>query len=178
VNRYMDRRKILLACVGSIALHALPRYARARPAAQPPGEGGIVIDRVAYSAYIAAFNRRDLAGFTKFYAPDVRFILGGRQELVGRQAIIDWYEHAWMRLEEHCTIRRIILDGTGIAAELETSFRAIADWPDFTAGPLRVGDVLRRIGFIHYDIGAEGFTRVATAPHRVLEQPGHWPARP
>ncbi|MCW2370777.1 YybH family protein [Sphingobium sp. B11D3D] len=135
------------------------------------------MDRADYAAYIAAFNRRDLPGFTKFYAPDICFLLGGRMELTGRQAIIEWYEHAWARIEEHCLVRRIIMDDTGIAAELETSFRTIADWPDFTGGPLRTGDVLRRIGFIHYDLGPEGFTRVATAPHRVLEQPAHWIAR-
>jgi hypothetical protein len=131
------------------------------------------VDRATYGRYIAAFNARDIPGFTQFYAPDVAFLLGPR-EMHGRQAIIDWYELAWARIEEHCEVRRFISDKSGVAAELETQFRAVADWPEFTAGPLLKGDVLRRIGFIHYDSSPTGFTRVATASHRVLEQPAHW----
>jgi hypothetical protein len=145
-------------------------------AARPASAAASVIDRATYESYIAAFNARDIPGFTKFYAPDATFLLGP-MEMHGRQAIIDWYHLAWTRLQEHCTVRRFIADASGIAVELETQFTAIADWPDFSAGPLLKGDVLRRIGFAHYDNGPAGFSRVATAPHRVLQAPDHWPKR-
>jgi hypothetical protein len=144
--------------------------------AEPANAAGPLAADGRYEDYIAAFNARDVAGFTRFYAPDVRFSLGGRMTLDGRAAIIGWYGQAWRRIREHCTIRRVIRDETGLAAELETLFLAEADWLDFTAGPLRVGDRLRRIGFIHYDINDGFFTRVATAVHRVIEEPAHWRA--
>jgi len=131
------------------------------------------MDRADYERYIAAFNARDIPGFTRFYAPDVVFLLGAR-EMRGRQAIIDWYDFAWKRVREKVALRRFIADASGVAVELETQFTAIADWPDFSAGPLRTGDVLRRIGFGHYDSGPAGFSRVATAPHKVLQAPTHW----
>lgn len=163
-----------MAAGAAIVVPVLARDVRANTAPQDVKREGRQIDRAAYLAYIQAFNARDMEGFTKFYAPDVKFILGGTMQLVGRPAIVEWYTHAWEKIEEHCEVRRIILDETGIATELETTFRAIADWPNFTAGPLKAGDTLRRIGFIHYDIGEGYFTRIATAPHRVLQRPEQW----
>jgi len=160
-------RRIAISTLSSagVAMAAAGRASAAAP-----------VDRMGYDSYIAAFNARDIAGFTKFYAADARFLLGP-MEMHGRQAIIDWYHFAWTRIEEHCAVRRFIADASGIAVELETTFTAIADWPDFSAGPLRKGDVLRRIGFAHYDNGPTGFTRVATALHRVLQAPDHWAKR-
>jgi hypothetical protein len=129
--------------------------------------------RVDYQRYINAFNAGRLEEFTAYYAPDVEFALGART-MRGRDAIIDWYRFAWQRITEHCHPRWMVADDRGIAVELETTFTAIADWPDFSAGPLRKGDVIKRIGFGHYDMHEGQFTRVATALHRVLEAPSHW----
>jgi len=129
--------------------------------------------RERYLAYIAAFNAKRIPDFTSYYAPDVKFMLGAKL-ISGRQGIIDWYEFAWTRITEHCVVRRLIVGEDGLASELETTFTAIADWPDFPSGPLRKGDVLRRIGFGHYDVQAGYFSRVATALHRVIEAPAHW----
>jgi hypothetical protein len=122
--------------IGSLGSAGMAIAARSASAAAP------TIDRAAYDRYIAAFNARDIPGFTKFYAPDVLFLLGP-MEMRGRQAIIDWYDLAWTRLREEIRVRRFIADASGIAVELETRFTAIADWPDFSAGPLHNGDVLR-----------------------------------
>jgi hypothetical protein len=158
-----SRRAAMAALAGSCVVAAAPARATV-PAA---------VDRATYEGYIAAFNARDIPGFTRFYATGATFLLGP-MTMHGRQAIIDWYHLAWTRLHEHCTVRRFISDPGGVAVELETEFTAIADWPDFSAGPLREGDVLRRIGFAHYDNSPGGFTRVATALHRVVQAPAHW----
>jgi hypothetical protein len=161
----IGRREVMAMTAVTVVAEATGAHARV-------GEPAVV-DRATYERYIAAFNARDMPGFTRFYAPEVVFLLGAR-EMRGRQAIIDWYRLAWARIEEHCEVRRFISDKSGVAVELETEFRAVTDWPDFTAGPLRKGDVLRKIGFIHYDSSPTGFTRVATASRRVLVQPDHW----
>lgn len=135
---------------------------------------GPMSGRASYDAYLAAFNARQIDTFTRFYADDVRMYLGGRAPIEGRQGIIAWYDTAWRYIEEHCTLRRFIMDESGVAVELETEFRAIADWPDFPSGPFLTGDRLVRIGFGHYDLKDGYFSRVATALHRVVEQPSHW----
>lgn len=168
MNDKLSRRMALAAGAGAFVSPAVVQ------AAQCPPSIGAGLDRCTFDQYIAAFNARDMPGFTRFYDPDVSFQLGGRIQMDGRQAIIDWYTLAWQRIEEHCEVRRFISDASGVAVELETEFRAVADWPDFSAGPLLTGDVMRRIGFIHYDLGPNGFTRVATAPHKTLQQPDHW----
>lgn len=160
------------AAVGALALATMPVIASAEA-------GAAAMRRADYERYVAAFNARDLPGFTRFYAPDVAFLLGA-QAMHGRQATVDWYQLAWTRIREHIAVRRFIADPSGVAVELETQFTAVADWPDFSAGPLVAGDVLRRIGFIHYDSSPAGFTRVATALHRVVQRPASWdkPAEP
>jgi len=152
---------------------ALPTMLAASPGGAAP-HAGPMTGRASYESYIAAFNARQMDAFTRFYAQDVRMYLGARAPIEGRQGIVAWYETAWRSIHEHCTVRRFIMDGSGVAAELETEFRAIADWPDFPSGPLLEGDRFVRIGFIHYDIQGGYFTRVATALHRILEQPERW----
>lgn len=168
MNGKLSRRMALAAGAGTLVIPAALRAAQCRPSFR----GGL--HRSAFDEYINAFNAKDLPGFTRFYDPEVSFQLGGRIPIAGRQAIIDWYTVAWQRIEEHCEVRRFISDASGVAVELETEFRAVADWHDFSAGPLLTGDILRRIGFIHYDLGPNGFTRVATASHKTLQVPNHW----
>jgi ketosteroid isomerase-like protein len=44
-----------------------------------------------FRTYIAAFNARDFAGFSKYYADDVEFNLGDRKQIIGAQGIVDFY---------------------------------------------------------------------------------------
>jgi hypothetical protein len=162
----MDRRTVLAASLFGAAGAANAEAASAACAARDT-------TRQRYTAYISAFNARDIPGFTRHYAPDVQFMLGAKL-ISGRQGIVDWYEFAWKRIREHCTVRRLIIGEDGLAVELQTRFEALADWPDFPSGPLLSGDVLQRIGFVHYDLRGDKFNRVATALHRVIEQPARW----
>jgi hypothetical protein len=128
-----------------------------------------------YMAYLSAFNAQDIPGFTQHYTSDVQFMLGAKL-ISGRQGIVDWYEFAWKRIREHCAVRRLIIGEDGLAVELQTRFEAFADWPDFPSGPLLKGDVRQRIGFVHYDLRGDKFSRVATALHRVIDPSAHWDA--
>ena len=96
-------------------------------------------DREGFRQYIAAFNARDFDGFTRFYHPDVVLSLGGKRELRGRQGIIDFYTEVMQRCHEKLDIVAVGADENGLAAEVDTEFKALADWPDFIAGPLVPG---------------------------------------
>lgn len=113
--------------------------------------------------YIAAFNRGDFDGFGRFYADDVVLRLGRKKELHGRDAILDFYRGVLELCEETLTIRDIIADEEGLAAELDTEFKAKVDAPDFIAGPLRKGESIFITSFVHYKIRDGRFARIQSA---------------
>ena len=50
-----------------------------------------------FRTYIAAFNARDFAGFSRFYTDDVEFNLGDRKQIIGPQGIVDFYTGVFER---------------------------------------------------------------------------------
>lgn len=120
-------------------------------------------------AYLDAFNAKDFDGFGRFYAEDVRLDVG-RFVRVGRQAILDFYREVARTCDERLTLRRIVMDDGGAAIELDTEFKALADHPDFIAGPLVHGQSIYLTSFIFYTIRDDRFTdikarRIADAVH-------------
>jgi SnoaL-like domain len=105
-----------------------------------------------YAEYIDSFNRDDFEGFSKYYADDVVLQLGNRKTLHGRQAIIDFYREVKARIRETLVIRAIVADESGIAVEVATEFHALADWPDFIAGPIRKGESIHIVSWAFYTI--------------------------
>jgi hypothetical protein len=114
------------------------------------------------SDYIGAFNRGELDGFTRFYAEDVVLDLGGRRQLVGRQAIRDFYSSVFERIRETLSVEQLVLDEQGLACIIATEFHALEDWPDFIAGPIRKGESIFIESFIFYTIDDGKFTRIRT----------------
>jgi hypothetical protein len=115
------------------------------------------------SNYIGAFNRGELDTFTRFYAEDVVLDLGGRRQLVGRQAIRDFYSGVFEKIRETLTVEQLVIDEQGLACIVATEFHALEDWPDFIAGPIRKGESIFIESFIFYTIGDDGkFTRIRT----------------
>lgn len=115
------------------------------------------------SDYIGAFNRGELDTFTRFYAEDVVLDLGGRRQLVGRQAIRDFYSGVFEKIRETLSVEQLVLDEQGLACIVATEFHALEDWPDFIAGPIRKGESIFIESFIFYTIGDDGkFTRIRT----------------
>jgi len=115
------------------------------------------------SDYIGAFNRGELDTFTRFYAEDVVLDLGGRRQLIGRQAIRDFYSGVFEKIRETLTVEQLVMDEHGLACIVATEFHALEDWPDFIAGPIRQGESIFIESFIFYTIGDDGkFTRIRT----------------
>src|SRR4029079_15058251 len=53
-----------------------------------------------FRAYIAAFNARDFAGFSKYYADNVEFNLGDRKRSVGAAGIVEFYTGVFEHIAE------------------------------------------------------------------------------
>lgn len=94
-----------------------------------------------FRAYIAAFNARDFAGFSKYYADDVEFNLGDRKQIVGAQGIVDFYTGVFDHISEELEIVDLIVGPEGAALHSKTKFTTIKDWPDFEIWPTMKGDV-------------------------------------
>lgn len=124
-----------------------------------------------FEAYLAAFNRADFAAFGAWYADDVIFH-GQAAQLVGRDAVLDFYHRVRTYLDERVDLLGSVIarDGSRIAAELRTTLVAHRDWPDMPTGPMRAGDQRQSVNFAMYEIANGTFTRVRTA--RFSPQPG------
>ena len=94
-----------------------------------------------FRTYIAAFNARDFAGFSKYYADDVEFNLGDRKRIVGPQGIVDFYTGVFEHIAEELEILDLIVAPDGAALHSRTKFTTIKDWPDFELWSTMKGDV-------------------------------------
>ena len=122
-----------------------------------------------YEAYLAAFNARDYARFSAYYAPDVRFF-GQAATLEGAQAVVDFYRGVHARLDETVELLTFVGGGpTRFMAEIRTTLVAREDWPDFPTGALTRGQRRQSVNFAFYDIADGRFTRVRSARFRRLD---------
>lgn len=113
--------------------------------------------------YIGAFNRGDFDSFTSFYDENVVLDLGGKARIAGRQGIRDFYTGVFGKIKETLEVDQLVIDDTGAACIIKTEFKALADWPDFIAGPIKTGESIFIESFIFYTIGKNGtFTEIRT----------------
>lgn len=117
--------------------------------------------------YIDCFNRDDFAGFSRYYTDDVLLELPGK-ELRGPQAIVEFYRVVKARIRETLQINEIVADEEGLAAEVDTEFLALEDWPDFIVRPVKKGDSIRIVSFVHYRIRDGRFAHIKSARFRTL----------
>jgi ketosteroid isomerase-like protein len=120
-----------------------------------------------FRSYIAAFNRSDTAGYSRFYADDIHFV-GRAAELHSRDAIVNFYAGVKKRLRETLTVHAVVVSERAIVADVETELHALADGPDFPTGAFKRGDTRRSQNFIWYDIADDRFTRIRAARYRLL----------
>jgi hypothetical protein len=118
------------------------------------------------AAYMDAFNRGDYDALCEFYCPDVRLVIGSGKELVGRQAIVDFYRDVTSKTRRTISILQSLSNGGTVAAELESEFLAIEDFPDFTSGPMAKGDRLYINSFVLYDLKDGRYARIRSAVFR------------
>jgi hypothetical protein len=119
------------------------------------------MDEEGFRGYIAEFNAANFDALARYYADDVVFCFNGGLTLRGREAIIGFYRPFRQAVDESVDIQFLVMSDKGVAVEMATEFRARQDYPAFTRGPLKAGDVLRITSFVHYDIGPDGrFTSI------------------
>lgn len=118
--------------------------------------------RAWFEAYLAAFNRGDFAGFSAYYAPDVRFH-GQAATLEGAPAVVAFYRQVRARIDETVELLSFVGTPGRIAAEIRTTLAAREDWPDFPTGALMKGQRRASINFAMYEIEGGLFTRIRSA---------------
>ena len=150
----MNRR----AFGGALALAAIGMSGGAAKAAAASG----MITPAQFADYIAAFNRHDAAGYSKYYDDHVLFEGRGRH-FTSAKEVVAFYDMVKERLKETVVVRRAYFGPDGLAAELETTLVAIKDWTDFFGGPMKVGDVKRSLNFAFYEVRNGKFVHIRSA---------------
>ncbi len=124
---------------------------------------GLVTQEDRLAVYMEAFNNSDYETLRDFYCPDVRLVIGSGRELVGAEAIIDFYRGVKSRTQRTISILQSLSNGRTVAAELESEFLALEDAPDFTSGPMAKGDRLYINSFVFYELRDGRYARIRSA---------------
>ncbi len=139
------------------------------PASAPASGSGISADD--FARYIDAFNRDDFATVSEYYAPDVTLGIAGKVQLVGRQAILDFYRSVKAQTRRTIEVNRVICAPHALAAELQSEFVALRDLPEFTAGPMRKDQRIFINTFVLYELREGRFARIRSAELRKIRRP-------
>jgi hypothetical protein len=160
----MDRRTVNAALLlGGAGLPSLGTPARAATCARPAGGLG----ESDFRDYIAAFNRGDFDGFSKYYAEDVEFEGRGRH-FRNRQEVIAFYREVKSRMRETIEIKDLVVGDTQMVANIVTELLAYRDWPEFVTGPIRKGEMILSENFVWYEIKDGKFVHIRSAGYRRL----------
>lgn len=156
-----SRRKLLIS--GTIAVSAV--MTNTTGAATDGSCGGIT--RQQFDQYITLFNNND-PEFIKFYHDDVVLELGATS-IRTAQGIGDFYKNVKKYIKESLQISQFISDANGIAVELPSEFSCIKDWDDsFWGRPIKQGEVLRIISFVHYRVVNGKFAHIKSARYKMV----------
>jgi len=119
-----------------------------------------------FRAYIQTFNASDWDALRDYYAPDVRLVIGNGTQLIGRDAILAFYNKVKRQTRRTVEILQCFADGNTLAAEIESEFLAIEDAPNFASRPLAKGDRFYLNSFVFYDFDGAQYTRIRAATFR------------
>ena len=121
-----------------------------------------------YADYVARFNANDFEGFGRYYHRDVIFNLGDKKQIVGREAILDFYRDVKSKVRETLEILGVAADRDTLAVHVRTEFVGLVHWPDFIAGPLMKGEALNieSLGFYYLRDGK--IARILGARYRTM----------
>lgn len=122
-----------------------------------------------FREYIAAFNRSDFPGFSRFYAEDIEFLgSGGARHFFSRKAVVDFYTEVKKRMRETVTVHEVIVGPQGLLADIETELVIFVDWPEFPGSPLKKGQRIVSRNFAWYDVRDGKFQRIRSANYQRL----------
>lgn len=117
--------------------------------------------------YLAAFNRNDFDGFSRFYAPNVIFE-GQGGSFRSRDEVVAFYRDVKASLRETITLNDVVVGDGEIAADITTELVAIRDYPGLRSGPMRAGETRRSQNFIWYQFRGREFVHIRSARYRGL----------
>jgi hypothetical protein len=108
--------------------------------------------RAAFIAYTRAFSSGLADKYSAFYTDDVKLQLSTVGELVGKQAIVDFYTKMFRTVREDLVINQIVYDDHALVGDFVSVFTAIEDAPDFVVAPLKKGESIRVPVFVYYTL--------------------------
>jgi hypothetical protein len=117
-----------------------------------------------FDSYIHAFNTVDGNEeelVANYFTDDMR--LDGPDGSHDRDAWIAILKHAHQGVRETLTPRAVVCEGDKIMAEVDATFAASVDRPDFTVKPLVAGETATARFFAAYDIVDGKISRIALA---------------
>lgn len=97
------------------------------------------MDKERMEAYYRIFNSGDHEALVDFYADDIVFEYQNTI-LEGRKALLDHFAGLQQGFTEKMRPLSILVDGNRIAAEVEDTFTAKVDLPDFLGQSLKQGE--------------------------------------
>jgi hypothetical protein len=119
---------------------------------QAPKLGGSEGQKAAFMGYISAINSASVDTFVEFYHDEVVLSLPRVGEIKGREEIKGFYKLLFEKVRERLSVKRLIADDEGICADLTSTFTALRDVPDFSAGAMKKGDSLESELVVSYEL--------------------------
>lgn len=129
-----------------------------------------LFDADAFDDYIKAFNGDDFEGYGRYYASTIHMNYNGRVTLEGREMVRQFYARMHTRLRQAIKILHVAATSEVLFADIEGTFLALEDCPDFSLGPLAKGECLLSRSLARYDLDGARITSVTTARY-ALELP-------
>jgi hypothetical protein len=81
--------------------------------------------------------------------------------MIGRDAIVAFYQNAWKHLREHLVLRFLSFENGRLEVTLQNTIDVLDDYPDFPPHPLKKGEHYMRTGTISYELRAGRFIRIS-----------------
>ena len=124
-----------------------------------------------FLAYIDAFNNDKYDQFGDYYDENVVLVIAGKTELVGHQAIFNFYKSVKTQTRRTIEVNKLIITDRLLAAELQSEFLALEDAPDFTAGPMKKGGRIFINTFVLYHLSETGkFVLIRSAEFNKIDR--------
>jgi ketosteroid isomerase-like protein len=115
----------------------------------------------AYRRYVECFNAHDVACFSNFYDDDVVFMAAPLPGMIGREAIVGFYQGAWKHLREHLEVQSVAFEHGRLVASLRNTIEVFEDYPQFPVRALKKGERFTREGTLTYELHRGRFVRIS-----------------
>ena len=97
------------------------------------------MNRETMEAYYQTFNSGNHKALADFYSDDVVFEFRDIR-LEGKEAVLNNLAKLQQIVTEKIVLRSLIIDGNQVAVEVDDTFTAKVDLPDFSGRPLKKGE--------------------------------------